>query len=68
MNAVVPDRIEKQVVLKAPQSRVWRAITDSREFGRWFGAKFDVPFAAGTSIAGSITPTTADPEIAEMQN
>src|SRR5687768_2196606 len=67
MNAVVSDRIEKQVLLKAPQSRVWRAITDSREFGRWFGAKFDAPFTAGTRIVGSITPTTVDPKIAEMQ-
>jgi uncharacterized protein YndB with AHSA1/START domain len=67
MNAVVPDRIEKQVTLKAPQSRVWRAITDATEFGRWFGVKFNAPFAAGARIAGTITPTTVDPEVAAMQ-
>ena len=27
------DRIEKQIDLKAPVSRVWRALTDYREFG-----------------------------------
>ena len=31
------DRIEKQIELKAPVSRVWRALTDYREFGEWFG-------------------------------
>jgi len=32
-----PDRVEKQIELRAPRSRVWRAITDPREFGTWFG-------------------------------
>jgi len=27
------DRIEKRIELKAPVSRVWRALTDDREFG-----------------------------------
>lgn len=67
MTAEVPDRIEKQVMLQAPLARVWRAITDSQEFGRWFGVKFDAAFAAGTRITGRITPTTADPKVAEMQ-
>jgi uncharacterized protein YndB with AHSA1/START domain len=30
------DRIEKQIVIKAPRSRVWRAISDARQFGEWF--------------------------------
>jgi hypothetical protein len=29
------DRIEKEVTLRAPVSRVWKAITDAAEFGRW---------------------------------
>ena len=37
------DRIEKRVLLRAPRSRVWRAITDAREFGSWFGVAFDGP-------------------------
>jgi uncharacterized protein YndB with AHSA1/START domain len=65
--AEVPDRIEKQVVLRAPISKVWAAISDSKQFGSWFGVKFDEPFKAGTRIVGAIAPTTADPKVAEMQ-
>jgi uncharacterized protein YndB with AHSA1/START domain len=61
------DRIEKQVVLRAPLDRVWRAISDSREFGRWFGVRVDGPFVAGTSVTATITGTTVDDEVAEMQ-
>jgi uncharacterized protein YndB with AHSA1/START domain len=61
------DRIEKQVVLRAPMDRVWRAISDSQEFGRWFGVCIDGPFVAGTSVTATITPTTVDEEVAEMQ-
>src|ERR1700739_3967556 len=61
------DRIEKQVVLRAPMDGVWRAISDSQEFGRWFGVRIDGPFVAGTSVAATITGTTVDEEVAEMQ-
>lgn len=61
------DRIEKQVSLRAPIDRVWRAISESDQFGRWFGAKFDGPFAAGTTVSGVITPTTIDEDIARRQ-
>jgi uncharacterized protein YndB with AHSA1/START domain len=61
------DRIEKKVLLKAPLDRVWRAITDSSEFGRWFGVRFDGPFVAGHSVRGVITPTLLDEEVAKMQ-
>ena len=60
------DRIEKEVVLRAPLERVWRAISDADEFGRWFGVRFDGPFVAGTSITGVITPTTVDEDVATM--
>lgn len=63
----VPDRIEKQVLLRAPLARVWQAITDSRQFGSWFGVTFNEPFAAGTRIVGAIAPTTVDPNVAAMQ-
>ena len=49
------DRIEKRVELKAPISRVWRALTDHREFGEWFGVKLDGPFAEGQTARGHIT-------------
>ena len=48
------DRIEKQIELKAPVSRVWRAVTDYREFGEWFRVKFDSPFVAGKTARGQI--------------
>ncbi len=31
------DRIEKNIVLKAPRSRVWRAVATVEEFNAWFG-------------------------------
>jgi uncharacterized protein YndB with AHSA1/START domain len=49
------DRIEKSIVLKAPRARVFRALTDSREFGAWFGASFDAAFEAGQPLRGRIT-------------
>lgn len=49
------DRIEKQVDLKAPVSRVWRALTDHEEFGAWFQVKIDGPFEPGRESCGHIT-------------
>ncbi|MGE0157855.1 MAG: SRPBCC family protein [Gemmatimonadales bacterium] len=48
----VPDRIEKQVVIRAPLSRVWRAIADVREFGSWFGVRLEGAFAPGETVRG----------------
>ncbi|OBI21576.1 vanillate O-demethylase oxidoreductase VanB [Mycobacterium sp. E2327] len=61
------DRIQKQVVLRAPLDRVWRAITDAEQFGRWFGVRFDGPFVAGQPVSATITPTTVDDEVAKRQ-
>ena len=49
------DRIEKSVELKAPVSRVWRALTDYREFGTWFRVRLDGPFEPGRAVRGQIT-------------
>ena len=49
------DRIEKRIELKAPLSRVWRALTDYREFGEWFRVKLDGPFVPGKVSRGQIT-------------
>jgi uncharacterized protein YndB with AHSA1/START domain len=49
------DRIEKRIELKAPVSRVWRALTDHNEFGAWFRVKLDGPFVAGEVSRGHIT-------------
>jgi uncharacterized protein YndB with AHSA1/START domain len=48
-------RIEKRIELKAPISRVWRALTDYREFGEWFRVKLDGPFVPGQISRGQIT-------------
>ncbi|MEO8464962.1 MAG: SRPBCC family protein [Gammaproteobacteria bacterium] len=64
---MIPDRIEKTALLHAPLERVWRAVSDAREFGSWFGVAFDGPFVAGRAIAGRIVPTTADADVAKLQ-
>jgi uncharacterized protein YndB with AHSA1/START domain len=48
-------RIEKKIELKAPPARVWRALTDYREFGEWFRVKLDGPFIPGKTSTGHIT-------------
>jgi uncharacterized protein YndB with AHSA1/START domain len=49
------DRIEKKIVLRAPRSRVWRALTDPREFGAWFGVEVVGSFAPGARPRGRVT-------------
>ena len=49
------DRIEKRIELKAPVSRVWRALTDHREVGAWFRVALEGPFVAGQQVRGRIT-------------
>jgi len=50
------DRIERSIVLKAPRSRVWRALTDPSEFGAWFRADLSgQSFAPGQAARGPIT-------------
>ena len=49
------DRIEKRFEVRAPRSRVWRAISDAAEFGTWFRMTLDRPFAPGATVLGRIT-------------
>jgi len=49
------DRIEKTIRLKAPRSRVWKALTDAGQFGTWFRVKLDNDFAVGRRTTGKIT-------------
>ncbi len=49
------NKIEKQIELNAPVSRVWRALTDYREFGEWFRVALDGPFVVGQPTRGHIT-------------
>jgi uncharacterized protein YndB with AHSA1/START domain len=67
MPIVSSDRIEKEIVLRAPRPRVWRAITDSQEFGTWFGARFEGPFVPNTVCRGVIAPTKVDADVARAQ-
>lgn len=48
-------RIEKQIELKASRPRVWRALTDYREFSAWFRVNLESPFVPGQTSRGQIT-------------
>jgi len=49
------DRIEKQIVLRAPRARVWRAIASGEELGAWFGVKgLKGWFEPGQRVRGQI--------------
>ncbi len=50
MTTASTDRIERRILLRAPRSRVWRALTDSREFAAWFGVTSTATFAPGARI------------------
>lgn len=68
------DQIEKSITIKAPKSRVWRALTDHREFSVWFGVTLNAPFESGKPCEGEnlhpgyehmrmlFTPTRIEPE------
>ena len=50
------DRIERQVLLKAPRSRVWLALSQVQEFNRWFGVALEgTTMKAGETLKGHIT-------------
>ena len=49
------DRIEKTTVLRAPQTNVWRALTDAKQFATWFGITLNEPFVVGRSVTGQLT-------------
>jgi uncharacterized protein YndB with AHSA1/START domain len=49
------DRIEKRTVLRAPRSRVWRALTNADEFSAWFGVKLEGAIAEGAAVRGKLT-------------
>src|SRR5437763_197915 len=43
MNTTTTDAIRKDIVLKAPRDRVWRALSDPAEFGAWFKVDLSGP-------------------------
>jgi len=55
------DHIEREIDVKAPIGRVWTALTDTREFGQWFGMVLDGPFTVGKTVRGKrLNPELAD--------
>jgi uncharacterized protein YndB with AHSA1/START domain len=49
------DRIEKQILLRAPRARVWRALSDHTQFSSWFRVNLEGPFAEGKTVRGQVT-------------
>lgn len=47
--------IEKQIEIKAPVSKVWKALTDSQQFGQWFKVNLASEFVAGKTTKGRNT-------------
>jgi uncharacterized protein YndB with AHSA1/START domain len=60
------DRIEKTIALRAPRSRVWRALTQADQFGAWFGMALKGTFAPGARLMGSLTSPGREHVILEM--
>ena len=61
------DKIEKQVTLRAPLSRVWQAIANAQEFGRWFGFQLEGEFVEGKTIKGTFNGAFDEAAIVEHQ-
>ena len=56
MDTTTTDAIRKDIVLKAPRERVWKAISEPAEFGAWFGVDMTgVTFTAGRPAVGKMT-------------
>lgn len=61
------NRIEKRVTLQAPLSRVWQAIANAGEFGRWFGIELEGDFVVGKPIRGTFNVPINEAAIFEYQ-
>ena len=46
------DTIERSINLNAPIDKVWRALTDYKEFGSWFLVKLENPFETDQITSG----------------
>jgi uncharacterized protein YndB with AHSA1/START domain len=54
-------------VLNASPARVWRALTDAREFGQWFGVELEGTFVEGERIAATFAHEIDEVALAEYQ-
>jgi len=55
MTTSTTDRIERDILLRAPRTRVWQALTDAQQFGQWFGVIPSGPFAEGKTVTATVT-------------
>jgi uncharacterized protein YndB with AHSA1/START domain len=60
----VENSIERQIEIKAPVAKVWKALTDSQLFGQWFKANFHSEFVAGKTTKGMNTSKGFEMEMA----
>lgn len=67
VSASATDRIEKRIVLKAPQARVWRALADAAEFGTWFQMRFTESFVEGRTVRAQVLVKGYEHAQAEFQ-
>ena len=51
--------IERKTLIRAPRSRVWRALTNPQDFSKWFSADVDGSFAPGKRVELLSTHPTA---------
>lgn len=47
--------IERQIAIKAPVAKVWKALTDAKQFGQWFKVDLHSDFVAGKTTKGQNT-------------
>lgn len=63
----ISDRIERTILLKAPRSRVWRALSNAEEFGDWFGVALKGESStAGQRVRGHVTHRGYEHVVLEM--
>ena len=55
MSTLNTDRITEKVLLRTQRARVWHALADSEEFGRWFGVQGLGVFTPGATVRGMVT-------------
>jgi uncharacterized protein YndB with AHSA1/START domain len=61
------DCIEREILLRAPRSRVWRALSNAEEFGNWFGMDLKgKTFEAGKTVHARITYPGYEHLVCEM--
>jgi uncharacterized protein YndB with AHSA1/START domain len=49
LSSVIPNAIEKEVVIEAPPEVVWRVVTDAEQIRHWFAEEAEVELRVGGS-------------------